>query len=64
VAGRLSNSTIFSQSIGNIRLHPGDSIVVPEKSLHASVFNQALGWAQTISQSSLTAMEAAAITTQ
>jgi protein involved in polysaccharide export with SLBB domain len=64
VSGRDQNGTIFSRGIGNLRLHPGDSIVVPEKNLHVSAFNQALGWAQAVSQSSLTALEAAAVSTQ
>jgi polysaccharide export outer membrane protein len=64
VLGRASDASVFSGSIGDLRLNPGDTIVVPEKYLRASVFSQALGWAQTVSQSSLTALEAAAISTQ
>jgi len=64
VTGAPSARNMFSSGISDIRLRPGDTIVVPEKKLRSSVFNQALGWAQAVSQTSLTALGAAALSTR
>ena len=62
VLGRDSIASGFTRSVENIRLHPGDSILVPEKNLRLSPFNQLLLWTQSISQSSLTALEVNTLT--
>jgi protein involved in polysaccharide export with SLBB domain len=44
--------------IGRMSLHPGDSLVVPEKAMRLSPLAQVLAWTQFISQTSLPAAEA------
>ena len=44
-----SQSFFASSSFDKLRLYPGDSIVVPEKSVHPSALSQILGWSQFIS---------------
>ncbi len=44
--------------VSQMSLHPGDSVVVPEKGMRNSPLTQALAWTQILSQSSLPAMEA------
>lgn len=51
-------STLFMQNSNSIKLHPGDSVVVPEKSVHLKTMAQILAWTQAISQASLPAAEA------
>ncbi len=62
VTSRDTDATVFESSLDGLRLHPGDSIVVPEKNLRLSPMNQALLWTQAFSQSSLTALEVNALT--
>ena len=61
VTSRESASSIFSNGLNKLRLHPGDSVIVPEKPLHPSAVSQALAWTQAISQTSLTALEVNAL---
>jgi len=56
-----ANSSVFARSFNDLRLYPGDSIVVPEKSLHLSPMTQFLAWTSALSQSSLPAVEATAL---
>jgi len=61
VMSRDTNPGMFSEGLSKMRLHPGDSIVVPEKSLRPSAMNTALAWVQAVSGTTLTALEANAL---
>jgi polysaccharide biosynthesis/export protein len=61
VMSRDTNPGMFSEGLSKMRLHPGDSIVVPEKSLRPSAMNTALAWAQAVSGTTLTALEVNAL---
>jgi protein involved in polysaccharide export with SLBB domain len=50
VAGRGGGSSIFSSASENVRVFPGDTIVVPEKSIGAGVTRTLLAWSQVIGQ--------------
>lgn len=56
-----SDAGAFARGFKSLRLHPGDSIVVPEKSLRLSAMSKALAWTQALSQSSVTALEVNAL---
>lgn len=56
-----SAPSVFNHGFGSVKLHPGDSIIVPEKILRPSSISQALAWTQAVSQSSMTALEANAL---
>jgi polysaccharide export outer membrane protein len=53
---------VFTRSVGELRLHPGDSVIVPEKTLHMPAIAQILAWTQALSQASLPAIETTALT--
>jgi protein involved in polysaccharide export with SLBB domain len=57
-----SQSSFSRRGLGEMHLHPGDSIVVPEKGMHLSGVAQVLAWTQAISQASLQAVEATSLT--
>jgi polysaccharide export outer membrane protein len=57
-----SQSSFSRRGLGEMHLHPGDSIVVPEKGMHLSGVAQVLAWTQAISQASLPAVEATSLT--
>ncbi|HUN83649.1 MAG TPA: SLBB domain-containing protein [Terracidiphilus sp.] len=57
VISRESDRSLFERGFRDLRLHPGDSIVVPEKQIRPSALSQALAWSQALSQSSITAAE-------
>jgi protein involved in polysaccharide export with SLBB domain len=57
VISRESDKSLFERGIRDIQLHPGDSIVVPEKQIRPSALSQTLAWSQALSQSSITAAE-------
>ncbi len=61
VTSRESKSSLFGNGPSKLRLHPGDSVIVPEKPLRPSAVSQALAWTQAISQSSLSAAEVNAL---
>jgi polysaccharide biosynthesis/export protein len=61
VTSRESASSVFKNGLNKLHLHPGDSVIVPEKPLHPSAVSQALAWTQAISQSSTTALEVNAL---
>jgi hypothetical protein len=57
VTPRDADQSFFaSSSFDKLRLYPGDSIVVPEKSVHPSALSQILGWSQFISGYSMDAL--------
>jgi polysaccharide biosynthesis/export protein len=62
VSSRDSNSSSFSHGFNGTRLHPGDSIVMPEKKMHIPALAQVLGWTQVLSQAALPAVAATALT--
>lgn len=62
VVSRNSGAAVFDRGLDQLRLYPGDSIVVPEKNIRLSTMNQALLWTQAFSQSSLSALEVNALT--
>lgn len=62
VISRDTNASIFARGLDRLTLHPGDSILVPEKNLRLSPMNLALLWTQALSQSSMSALEANALT--
>jgi hypothetical protein len=62
VANRYSDPGPFGHGFNSLALHPGDSVVVPEKSVRLSAAGKALAWTAALSQSSLTALEVNALT--
>jgi polysaccharide export outer membrane protein len=56
-----AGSSFFAGGFNDLRLYPGDSIVVPEKNLRLSTMAQFLAWTSALSQSSLPAVEATAL---
>jgi protein involved in polysaccharide export with SLBB domain len=62
VISRDLNASFFVRGLDSLTLHPGDSILVPEKKLKLSPMNLALLWTQALAQSSMSALEANALT--
>jgi protein involved in polysaccharide export with SLBB domain len=58
VVSRDTKGAVFDRGLESLILHPGDSILVPEKNLRLSRSNQALLWTQALSQSSMNALDA------
>jgi polysaccharide biosynthesis/export protein len=57
VTPRDAGQSLFSSSsFGKLRIYPGDSIVVPEKSVRPSTLSQVLGWSQFMSSYSMDAL--------
>jgi protein involved in polysaccharide export with SLBB domain len=52
----VGQSFFASSNFDKLRLYPGDSIVVPERSVHPSALSQILGWSQFISGYSMDAL--------
>ncbi len=50
VTGRRAGQSIFSSGFNNVRLYPGDTIVVPEKNVGPGTMRAFLSWSQTFSQ--------------
>ncbi len=61
VISRDSNPSPLARGFDSLTLHPGDSILVPEKNLKLSPMNLALLWTQALSQSSMSAIETNAL---
>jgi protein involved in polysaccharide export with SLBB domain len=61
VISRDTDSGVFSRGLDSLILHPGDSILVPEKNPKLSPLNLALLWTQALTQSSMTVLEANAL---
>jgi protein involved in polysaccharide export with SLBB domain len=53
VTGHNAGQSIFSSGFGNLRLYPGDTIVVPEKNMGPGVMREFLSWTQVFSQLAL-----------
>ncbi len=58
VISRDLKGPMLDHGLENLVLHPGDSILVPEKNLKLSHLNQALLWTGALSQSSMNALNA------
>jgi polysaccharide export outer membrane protein len=58
VVGHDMGKSIFSGDFEQLRLYPGDALVVPEKNIRPSGLNQLMLWSQFLTQLSLTALEA------
>jgi protein involved in polysaccharide export with SLBB domain len=56
-----SKRSIFESGFDDLRLNPGDSIIIPEKVPRPSSMSQVLAWSQALPQASLTALELAAL---
>jgi protein involved in polysaccharide export with SLBB domain len=56
-----SGSSLFSKRTGEIVLHPGDSVVVPERFLQMSRIAEMLAWTGALSQASTPALTAAVL---
>ncbi len=52
-----TQGSLFETSFEQLRLYPGDAVVVPEKDVHPSMMNQLMIWSQFMSQLSLNSME-------
>jgi protein involved in polysaccharide export with SLBB domain len=50
VTGHGAGSSIFSSGFDNLRLYPGDTIVVPEKNIGSGVLRSFMAWSQILSQ--------------
>jgi len=61
VVGHEMGKSIFANDFEQLRLYPGDALVVPEKDIHPSGLNQLMIWSQFLTQASLTALEANAL---
>jgi protein involved in polysaccharide export with SLBB domain len=55
VTGYNLGQSIFSSGIYNVRVYPGDTIVVPEKSVGPGAMREFLAWSQMFSQFALSA---------
>jgi len=53
VTGRNTGQSIFAAGFDNIRLYPGDTIVVPEKNVSPGAMREFLSWTQVFSQLAL-----------
>jgi protein involved in polysaccharide export with SLBB domain len=62
VISRIASGSLFARGLDNLTLNPGDGILVPEKNLKLSPMNLALLWTQALSQTSMSALEANALT--
>ena len=58
VVGHEMGKSIFASDFEQLRLYPGDALVVPEKDIHPSGLNQLMIWSQFLTQLSFTALEA------
>lgn len=61
VVGHIAGQSVFSSGFDNLRLYPGDTIVVPEKNVRPGAMHEFLAWAQMFSQLSLGAAAVNAI---
>jgi hypothetical protein len=50
VIGRDATKSVWGNEFANLRLNPGDTIVVPEKTFRASALRGLLDWTQVFSQ--------------
>jgi protein involved in polysaccharide export with SLBB domain len=55
VTGHSAGQSIFSSGLQNVRLYPGDTIVVPEKNVGPGAMREFLSWTQVFSQLALSA---------
>jgi protein involved in polysaccharide export with SLBB domain len=53
VTGHNVGQSIFSSGFNNVRLNPGDTVVVPEKSIGPGAMREFLSWSQMFSQLAL-----------
>jgi protein involved in polysaccharide export with SLBB domain len=53
VIGRRAGKSIFSSGFENVRLYPGDSVIVPEKRIKPGSMSAFLAWSQMFSQFAL-----------
>ena len=53
VVGHKVGQSIFSSGFNNVRLYPGDTIVVPEKNIGPGAMHEFLAWSQMFSQLAL-----------
>jgi protein involved in polysaccharide export with SLBB domain len=53
VTGRGSGQSVFASGFENSRLYPGDTIIVPEKSVGSGALHELLSWTQVFSQVAL-----------
>jgi protein involved in polysaccharide export with SLBB domain len=53
VTGHNAGQSIFSSGFNNVRLYPGDTIVVPEKNIGPGAMREFLSWSQMFSQLAL-----------
>ena len=61
VVAHTASYSAFASGFTAIRLYPGDAIVVPEKAIRPSRFNQVMAWSQFLSQLSVSAFEVNAL---
>jgi len=55
VIGQRAGQSIFASGFENERLHPGDSIIVPEKRIKPGALSSFMAWSQLFSQTALSA---------
>jgi len=55
VTGRRAGQSIFSSGFDNVRIYPGDSVIVPEKQIKPGSLNTFMAWSQMFSQYALSA---------
>ncbi len=53
VTGHTSGQSIFSSGFNNVRIYPGDTVVVPEKNIGPGAMREFLSWSQMFSQLAL-----------
>jgi polysaccharide biosynthesis/export protein len=61
VATHDADPRMFAHGFADIKLNPGDSIIVPEKSMRPTALSKTLSWAQTLSPGAINALELNAI---
>ncbi len=62
VTSHNSDGSLFARGFNDLKLYPGDSIMVPEKNLRLSPLTHLLAWTSALSQASVPAVEASLLT--
>jgi hypothetical protein len=45
-----AGQAVFASGFDSLRLYPGDSVIVPEKSVHPRTIREMMDWTQMVSQ--------------
>jgi protein involved in polysaccharide export with SLBB domain len=62
VTSHESDPSVFPHGPSKVRLHPGDSVVMPEKNLRPTLGSNALAWTQALTGAAMSPLEVYALT--